>query len=867
MNSTRFLFEVNPALPPALSRLAELATNLRFSWHRPTRTLFSSLDPGLWREVGGNPRVFLRCVEQSLLDRAASDAAYLERYKKVLAGYDTYLSESPLPDSQADADTGLVAYFCAEYGFHESFQIYSGGLGVLAGDYCKTASDLALPFVAVGLLYTEGYFTQTIDREGNQVAHYREHGRDDLPVEPALDRSGQEVRIICRLAGRDVHARVWQAKVGRVSVYLLDTNLGENSPGDREITHKLYGGDVNIRIQQEILLGIGGAKALRALGLEPSVWHINEGHAAFLIIELIREQVARGLDFASAREAVAASCVFTTHTPVAAGHDVFSPDLVLGHLGELVTELKIDADTFLRAGRAPRGGDQFNMTRLALNGSRHHNGVSRIHGGISARIVADNWPEVPPEDNPIGYITNGVHLPTFLFQPWAEFFDRSLGQTWRARLNEEAFWQRLYETADESFWEVKQAVKVEVLQGLRARLQVQCAHNNVSDAHYQRLTRFLNPANPNVLTVGFARRFATYKRATLLFNDIARLASIVGNPERPVIFVFAGKSHPADEPARKLLRDVNTISMSADFFGRVIFVEDYDMALARLLVAGVDVWLNNPISPLEASGTSGIKAAINGTLNLSVLDGWWAEGFDGENGWSIVPADAGNEQERDREDAQTLYELLEDEVIPLYYSRNEQGFSPGWVARSKRSMATIIPHFNMRPVLENYVTGLYRPAARCARALAQDAFAGAKTLAAWKEKVRRGWGRVALRRLDTVPQRIDFGGRLRTRVAAFLDGLDPADVRVELVLRRELPDGSGQSPRYTSFGAGDGSRGVPGTVCEPFAFTGERDSEGSHVFGIDSAPPWCGKISAQVRIVPHHALLSHPYEMGLMKWM
>ncbi len=866
MNSTRFVVEVNPALPPALARLAELASNLRFSWHRPTRALFSSLDRELWREVGGNPRVFLRCVDQAVLDRAATDAAYLERYGKVLAGFDTYLNEIPPHESQASEGTGLVAYFCAEYGFHESFQIYSGGLGVLAGDHCKTASDLALPFVAVGLLYTEGYFTQTIDKEGNQVAHYREHDRADLPVEPALDRTGKEVRILCRLARRDVHVRVWLAKVGRVSVYLLDTNLAENAPSDREITHKLYGGDENVRIQQEIVLGIGGGRALRALGLEPSVWHINEGHAAFLIVELIREKVVRGLDFAAAREAVAAGCVFTTHTPVAAGHDVFSPELVLGHLGELVEELKIDSETFLRLGRPPQGGNHFNMTRLALNGSRHHNGVSRIHGGVSARIVADNWPEVPPEDNPIGYITNGVHLPTFLFQPWAEFFDRSLGQSWRAQLNEEAFWQRLYETADESFWEVRQATKVEVLQGLRARLQVQCAHNSISDAHYQRLTRFLNPANPNVLTIGFARRFATYKRATLLFNDLARLAAIVGNPDRPVIFVFAGKSHPADEPARKLLREVNSISMSADFFGRVIFVEDYDMALARLLVAGVDVWLNNPISPLEASGTSGIKAAINGTLNLSVLDGWWAEGFDGENGWAVVAADNGNEQERDREDAQTLYELLEDEVIPLYYSRNEQGFSPGWVAKSKRSMATIIPHFNMRPVLENYVAGLYRPAAQCAQALARDGFRGAQGLAAWKEKVQRAWGRVGLRHLDSVPRQLDYGGRLQTRVAAFLNGLDPGDVRVELVLQRELPDGRGEPPRYTSFTNGEAGA-IPGIVREPFTSAGERDSDGSHVFRVDCAPPWCGRMSAQVRIVPHHDLLSHPYELGLMKWM
>ena len=867
MNSTRFLIEVNPALPVPLSRLAELASNLRFSWHRPTRALFSSLDPNLWREVGGNPRVFLRCVDQALLDRAATEAGYLENYRKVLAGYDTYLTESPLPDSQAQVDTGLVAYFCAEYGFHESFQIYSGGLGVLAGDHCKTASDLALPFVAVGLLYTEGYFTQTIDKEGNQVAHYREHDRADLPVEPVLDRGGHEVRIVCRLARRDVHVRVWRARVGRVSVYLLDTSLVENGPSDREITHKLYGGDETVRIQQEIILGIGGTKVLRALGLAPSVWHINEGHAAFLVLELIREHVARGLDFDCAREAVAASCVFTTHTPVAAGHDVFSPELVLGHLGEVLDELRIDADTFLRLGRAPQGGNHFNMTRLALAGSRHHNGVSRIHGAISARICADNWPEVPPEDNPIGYITNGVHLPTFLFQPWVDFFDRSLGQSWRARLNEESFWQGLYKTPDETFWEVRQAVKVEVLQGLRARLRVQCAHNNVSDAHYERLTRFLNPSSPDVLTIGFARRFATYKRATLIFNDLARLSALVGNPQRPVIFVFAGKSHPADEPARKLLRDVNTLSMSSDFFGRVIFVEDYDMALSRLLVAGVDVWLNNPISPLEASGTSGIKAAINGTLNLSVLDGWWAEGFDGENGWAIVPTDSGNEQERDREDAQTLYELLEDEVIPLYYDRNEQGFSPGWVARCKRSMATIIPHFNMRPVLENYVAGLYRPAAHGGRAMASDDFTGARSLAAWKGKVQRSWAGVAVRHLDAVPARLEYRAHLKTRVGAFLNGLEPGDVRIELVLQRELPDGRGQPPPYTSFSSGEQVDAIPGVVHRAFDFTGERDSDGSHVFAVDSAPPWCGRMSGQVRIVPHHALLSHPYEMGLMKWM
>ena len=462
--------EVNPALPAALARLAELASNLRFSWHRPTRALFSSLDQKLWREVGGNPRVFLRCVDQAVLDRAATDAAYLARYAKVLAGFDTYLNEVPPHESQASEGTGLVAYFCAEYGFHESFQIYSGGLGVLAGDHCKTASDLALPLRGGGIaLHAKATSRRRSTRKATRSRTTASTIAPILPVEPALDRSGNEVRVLCRLAGRDVHVRVWQAKVGRVPVYLLDTNLAENAPSDREITHKLYGGDENVRIQQEIVLGIGGTRALRALGLEPSVWHINEGHAAFLVV---RADPRKGCARARLRRAHARpwrpGCVFTTHTPVAAGHDVFSRELVLGHLAELLADLKIDAETFLRLGRPPQGGSHFNMTRLALNGSRHHNGVSRIHGGVSARIVADNWPEVPPEDNPIGYITNGVHLPTFLFQPWADFFDDPWGRRWRARLNEEAFWQRLLRDCRSSpFWDVQQAVKVEVLQGLR----------------------------------------------------------------------------------------------------------------------------------------------------------------------------------------------------------------------------------------------------------------------------------------------------------------------------------------------------------------------------------------------------------------
>ncbi len=875
MNPTNFPLEVNPALPAALERLADLAVNLRFSWSRRTRALFSSLDPRLWHEVGGNPRLFLRCVDQEKLELAAADAAYLENYRKVLSGFDTYMGGNGHDDGGQQ-----VAYFCAEYGFHESFQIYSGGLGVLAGDHCKTASDLGLDFIAVGLLYTQGYFTQTIDKDGSQVAHYRDHARADLPVEPARDGQGREVRIVCRVAGRDVHAYVWRASVGRVSVFLLDTNLPENQPADREITHKLYGGDSSVRIQQEIVLGIGGVKALRAMGIDPAVWHMNEGHAAFLTLELIRELMAAHpeMDFATAREAVAARCVFTTHTPVAAGHDVFSHELVLDHLGETIAALRLEDKDFLalgsasRAGVEPAGADhRFNMTRLALGASRYHNGVSRIHGEVSSQLLADNWPQVPPAENPIGYVTNGVHVPTFLFQPWVDFFEMSLGSSWQARLSEPDFWKRLYEVPDQLFWNVRQSIKTEVLKGLRKRLFAQCERSRLGEAHFDRMTRWLDPAAPNVLTIGFARRFATYKRATLLFHDLQRLARLFGDPQRPVVFLFAGKSHPADEPGRELLREVNALSASADFLGHVVFIEDYDIALARLLVAGVDVWLNNPISPLEASGTSGIKAAINGTLNLSVLDGWWAEGFDGENGWAVATTPAGpgsNETDRDRDDSNTLYELLEDRIVPLYYERNEQGVSPGWVAKSKRSMVSILPHFNSRRMLDDYLHGLYQPAAATGKALAADDYAAAGELARWKQQVHQAWEGVQLRGMGDLPSRMAFGAGAKLSVTAALNGLQPQDVRVELILRRELPQAGVVNPPCSSFRGGEEVQ-LPSGAAPPaaFEFTGATDKSGAHVFAIDCAPPWCGQLTCQVRIVPTHHLLTHPYEVGLMKWL
>src|SRR6185437_6353904 len=703
----------------------------------------------------------------------------------------------------------------------------------------------------------------SVDNDGVQHAEYRERSPRDLPVEPARATDGQWVKVVVRVGGRDVHARLWKAQVGRVPVYLLDTNCPENAPSDRDITHRLYGGDESTRIRQEIILGIAGIRALRALGIRPAVFHLNEGHAAFLILELLREHLASGLQFNAALEAVAATCVFTTHTPVAAGHDAFGHDLILSHFNDFIRELGVPVERFLELARAPGAPGMFNMTRLALNGTRHVNAVSRIHGIVSARLCSDQWPEVRPEDNPMGFVTNGVHVPTFLHQTWTDFFDRELSRDWRERLSEPGFWAALEQVPDDRYWPTAQSVKSRMLASVRDRLQREYARKGMSPAQLRHVTRLLDPLRPNVLTIGFARRFATYKRATLLLRDRARLAKIVNNPKRPVLFLFAGKAHPADEPGKQVLREIRQLMTTPEFMGRVIFLEDYDLQLARWLVSGVDVWLNNPIAPLEASGTSGIKAAINGRLNLSILDGWWAEGWVQDNGWGIPPANVHDPERRDALEAELILDTLEEEVIPLYYDVGEGGCSPEWVTRAKRAMMTVIPRFNMSRVLQDYTRGLYRPAAEQYRRLADGSFAGARGLAEWQQRIRQAWGRVSLRVVADAPAELPRGEHLRLRVAASLNGLHPSDVRVELIARRLLPEAEQGPPPLCSF--------VPpernGLWCAPLGPTGEHEADGAAVFALDAEPLECGQFATEVRMYPRHDLQPHQYALGLMKWL
>jgi starch phosphorylase len=851
-----FSLAVSPSIPERLARLPELANNLFFSWHRPIRALFEDLDRPLWAEVRGNPKLLLRCVDQTSLNAAALDPEYTARYDEVLGWFDTYLAVKPA------ADAPLVAYFCAEYGFNHGFPIYSGGLGVLAGDHCKAASDEALNFVAIGLLYGQGYFIQNVDSDGVQHAIYRDHDLRDLPVEPLRDPTGAWRTVSVPIAGRNVLVRLWEALVGRIRVVLLDTDCPENSAEDRDITHRLYGGDDGTRIRQEMVLGIGGVRALRALGLAPAVWHMNEGHAAFLVLERLRETMGAGVPFGAALEAVAAQCAFTTHTPVAAGHDAFSHDLLLAHFNGFVTELGLPLEQFLALGRAPgHGGDgRFNMTQLALAGARHVNGVSRLHGAVSAQLVAGNWPQVPPEENPVGYVTNGVHVPTFLHQHWAEFFDEVAGPAWRERLSDEPFWRLLERVPDSSFWASAQTVKSDMLAAVRERLAREFARKGQSAAQMRSVARHLDSPRPEVLTIGFARRFATYKRAALLLRDRARLARIVNDPERPVLFLFAGKAHPADQPGQAVLREIKQLMLQPEFIGRVVFLEDYDIQLARWLVAGCDVWLNNPIAPLEASGTSGIKAAVNGRLNLSILDGWWAEGFEGDNGWGIPPVDVEDAGRRDTLEAELILQALEQEVVPLYYARNETGCPTEWVRRCKRAMMTAIPRFNMRRVVADYSFGIYRPTAAHGAKLARDGYAGARELDAWKHRVRERWSGVALQLRGAAPRRQLRSEPLRIEVAVELAGLSASDVRVEFVARRVVPDRPHEPIALCSY------RDAPhaGYWAAELVPSGPPDG-GTQVYRLDIPTEASGKFEAEVRVTPAHPMLTHPNELGLMK--
>jgi len=849
-----FQVSVIPRVPEGLENLRNLAFNLWWSWNYDALELFRELDAELWETCGHSPVKMLRLVKQNRLESAAKDKGYRDRVEKVHQRLESYLNRKEtwftrnLPKEKKD--TPLVAYFSAEFGFHESLPNYSGGLGILAGDHCKSASDLGLPFVAVGLLYRFGYFSQRINRDGWQEASAIDNVFQDLPIRQALATDGKTPVVVeITLPGRKVFAKAWEVRIGITRLVLMDTDLAENAVEDRRITYQLYGGDHEMRIQQEIVLGIGGVRALAAMGLAPSVFHMNEGHAAFLGLERIRRLVKDAkLTFIEALQSVAASSVFTTHTPVPAGNDAFSPELMEKYFDNYVHDCQIGFADLLKLGRpwAYNEEEPFSMTILALRLSRQANGVSAIHGKVSRGMWQSVWPGVPKAEIPIRHVTNGIHTFTWMAPEIRGLLEKHGGPMTEEELAKAEEWKKRVSFKDKDYWVTHQRLKLDLLKFVRANVRTQRLRNGAKPAEIRETDQMLDP---KALTIGFARRFATYKRAALLFRDLDKLAQIVNDPKRPVQFLFAGKAHPADEGGKKLIQQIVQISALPQFKDRIVFVENYDFNVARHLYHGCDVWLNNPTRPLEASGTSGEKVITNGCLNFSVRDGWWDEAYDGTNGWAIGDDAFRLEPDvQDEFDSFSMYEILKHEIVPLYYDQDAEGVPKRWIERVRRSLITIGPVYNTSRMVADYATDFYRRAAEKGRMFAESGWSKSRELAVWKDKVRIAWPKVRANGVTwNAPMRttVNVGDTVPVSAQIFLGDLRNEEVAVEAYLKAIEPGGASKVVRLEAEGASkDGWQGYVGRVSV-------EDS---------------GNFKFNVRVRPSHPSLTQAHELRLITW-
>ena len=724
---------VKSRIPAELKKLEEMARNIWWAWNNEATDLFQDLDPALWKEAGQNPVVLLERLSYDKLEALAADKAILARIDKVYAQFRAYMDVKP------DANRPSVAYFCMEYGLTHVLKIYSGGLGILAGDYMKEASDSNVDMCGVGFLYRYGYFAQSLSMDGQQIANYDAQNFGSLPIDRVMDENGQPMVIDVPYLNYYVHAYVWRVNVGRVPLYLLDTDNEMNSEFDRPITHQLYGGDWENRLKQEILLGIGGMLMLKKLGIKKDVYHCNEGHAALCNVQRLCDYVESGLTFNEAMEVVRSSSLYTVHTPVPAGHDYFDEGLFGKYMGGYPQRMGITWNELMDMGRINPGdsGERFCMSTFACNTCQEVNGVSWLHGEVSKDMFSGIWKGYFPEESHVGYVTNGVHFPTWAASEWKGVYGKHFDKAFMGDQSNQKIWEEIYNVSDEEVWNTRLALKHKLIDYIRKEFSKTWLKNQGDPS---RIVSLLDKINPNALLIGFARRFATYKRAHLLFTDLDRLAKIVNNPNYPVQFLFAGKAHPHDGAGQGLIKKIVEISRRPEFLGKIIFLENYDMKLARRLVSGVDIWMNTPTRPLEASGTSGEKALMNGVVNFSVLDGWWLEGYRPGAGWALTEKRTYQYQpHQDQLDAATIYGLLENEILPLYYARNVKGYSEGWVKTIKNSIAQIAPHYTMKRQLDDYFTKFYcKEAKRHAELVAND-YAKAKEIAAWKEEVASKW--------------------------------------------------------------------------------------------------------------------------------
>jgi len=827
-----------------------MSFNVWWTWEPSARRLFRHLDPALWDRTNHNPVRMLQLSRQARLEELAQDKTFLRELKQVHDAYRKYLER---PDTYGKTGAGKelqkpVAYFSAEFGFHESIPNYSGGLGILAGDHCKSASDLDLNFVAIGLLYRHGYFRQEIDKEGVQHAINLNQNFHHLPIRE-VQRNGANVRIAVRILDRDVFAKIWELRVGRISLYLLDTDTPENRPEDRLITAELYGGDLEMRMRQEIVLGIGGVKTLSMLGIDADVFHMNEGHSAFLALERIRLLIAeKKLDFYSALQVVAAANVFTTHTPVPAGNDSFPRDMMKKYFGQFAQELNIPFDELFTFGQTRvTPNDPFSMTILALRMSRHANGVSKLHGDVSRGLWKDVWSGVPVYEVPITSITNGIHTKTWLAPEFADLYGKYLGN-WEEHLTEPEFWRGVIDIPDAQLWDTHQKLKLRLIEFVRERVRRRRERIGESPEVVRQANRLLDP---EILTIGFARRFATYKRGALLFSDKARLQQLLNDKTRPVQFIFAGKAHPKDEGGKALIQQVYQFSREAGMENRVVFLEDYDSYIARRLVQGVDLWLNHPLRPQEASGTSGMKTPPNGGLNLSVLDGWWCEGFNGNNGWAIgSEINNGSIEFQNEVDNNSLYQLLENQIIPLYYAKPDGKLPLAWLQLMRDSIRSVTPVFNTHRMVKEYTERLYIPAAKSHVDFSQDECAAAVHLSQWKTKIRKDWAQVKVNDVEVGNrdrQNIPVGESLHLKARVHLGPVDPQHVRVE-AYHGESENGGIKNPAVT-------------VLAE-----GHQNGDGSYIYEGTVPASESGAYAFSIRVVPIHPHLMQSHELRLITW-
>lgn len=859
---------VKSHIPSSLKKLDEIAHNLWWVWNPNARDLFKSLDPELWKRVGKNPIELLSAMSYKRLKEMETDPTLVSQMDKIYGEFRAYMDVKP------NADRASVAYFCMEYGISHVLKIYSGGLGILAGDYLKEASDSNVDMCAVGFLYRYGYFTQSLSMDGQQIAEYKAENFDNLPVERVLDENGKQIVIDVPFPNYTVYASLWKANVGRISLYLLDTDNGMNSEYDRNITHALYGGEWENRLKQEYLLGIGGMLALQRLGIKKDIYHCNEGHAALCNVQRLVDYVAEGLSFTEALELVRASSLYTVHTPVPAGHDYFEEGLFAKYMDQYPAKLGISWDDFMGLGRTNPDdkGEKFCMSTFLCKTCQDVNGVSWLHGKVSELMFQGIWPgympreirrdhsilshdeyfklyDINPSESHVGYVTNGVHFPTWSAHEWKDVYNKYFGKDWMSDQSNQSIWENIYNVPDEVVWETRCALKEKLVRYIRARFRENWLKNQGDPG---RVVSLLDTINPNALIIGFARRFATYKRAHLLFSDLDRLAKIVNDPKHPVQFLFAGKAHPADGAGQGLIKMIYEISQRPEFIGKIIFLDNYDMELAKRLVSGVDIWMNMPTRPLEASGTSGEKALMNGVVNLSVLDGWWYEGYREGAGWALTDKRTyQNQDHQDRLDASTVYNLLEREIIPCYYDRNGKEYSEKWIKTVKNSIAQIAPHYTMKRQLDDYYDRFYNPEAKRFHRLAADNYRVAREIAAWKEQVAARWDAINVVGSER-SENLNMGNLVSDKefyVKYVIDeqGLDNA-VGVDCVVLTMDPQ-TNQDVIYKTY---------------PLEMTGHENN--LYTFELHAVIDLAGAFKVAYRMYPKHPEMPHRQDMNYVKW-